>query len=64
MLTKLTGWEFLPVSKMSAGWEPAFAEILPTVRKRHSLSDAWLFFLVLFLVAGIEWVMRRQVGLR
>lgn len=64
MLAKLTGGEFLPVSKMNAGWEPAFAEILPTVRKRHSLSDAWLFFLVLFLVAGIEWVMRRQVGLR
>ena len=64
MLAKLTGGEFLPVSKLSDGWEPAFAEILPTIRKRHSLSDAWLFFVVLFLVAGIEWVMRRQVGLR
>jgi hypothetical protein len=64
MLAKLTGGEFLPVSKLNDGWEPAFAEILPIIQKRHSLADAWLFFIVLFLVAGIEWVMRRQVGLR
>ena len=64
MLAKLTGGEFLPVSALSADWSPTFAEILPSVLKRHGLSDAWLFFLVLFLVAGIEWVMRRQVGLR
>jgi len=64
MLAKLTGGEFLSVSALSADWEPAFAEILPSVRTRHGLSDAWLFFLVLFLAAGIEWVMRRQVGLR
>ena len=64
MLASLTGGKFLPISKMDVDWEPQFADVLPSVRKRHSLSDAWLFFLVLFLAAGIEWVMRRQAGLR
>lgn len=64
MLAKLTGGEFLPVSKLNEGWEPAFAQTLPSIRKRHSLSDAWIFFVVLFILAGIEWIMRRQVGLR
>ena len=64
MLAKLTGGEFLPVSKMDAKWEPTFANVMPSVLKRHSLTDAWVFFLLLFLVAGIEWVMRRQAGLR
>ncbi len=64
MLASLTGGKFLPVSRMNVDWEPEFAELMPSIRKRHNLSDAWLFFLVLFLAAGIEWMMRRQAGLR
>ena len=64
MLANLTGGQFLPVSEMGPDWEPTFAQALPTLRQRHSLADAWFFFLVLFLVTGIEWIMRRQAGLR
>ena len=64
MLANLTGGQFLPVSEMGPDWEPTFAQALPTLRQRHSLADAWFFFLVLFLAAGIEWIMRRQAGLR
>jgi hypothetical protein len=64
MLASLTGGEFLPISNMDADWEPKFADVMPSIRKRHNLAEAWLFFLVLFLAAGIEWMMRRQAGLR
>ena len=64
MLAKLTGGQYLSIDEMKDNWEPKFAEDLPSVRKRHSLANAWILFIVLFLVAGLEWVMRRQAGLR
>jgi hypothetical protein len=64
MLAKLTGGQYLSIDEMKDNWEPTFAEDLPSVRKRHSLANAWILFIVLFLVAGLEWVMRRQAGLR
>jgi hypothetical protein len=63
-LAKLTGGEFLPISQMNANWTPTFAENLPVVRKRRSLADVWPVFIALFLAAGIEWIMRRQAGLK
>jgi len=64
MLAKLTGGQYLSVEEMKNGWEPTFAEDLPSVRKRHSLANAWIIFIILFLLAGSEWIIRRQAGLR
>ena len=64
MLAKLTGGQYLSIDEMKDNWEPNFAEDLPSLRKKHSLANAWILFIVLFLVAGLEWVMRRQAGLR
>ena len=64
MLAKLTGGEYLSIDKMNINWEPTFAKDLPSVRKRHSLANAWLIFVLLFLFAGAEWIIRRQGGLR
>jgi hypothetical protein len=49
---------------MNIDWEPTFAKDLPSVRKRHSLANAWLIFVLLFFLAGAEWIIRRQAGLR
>jgi hypothetical protein len=64
MLAKLTGGQYLSVDQMNSNWDPTFAEDLPSVRKRHSLSNAWIVFILLFLLAGSEWIIRRQSGLR
>ena len=64
MLAKLSGGEYLSIDEMNDDWEPTFAKDLPSVRKRHSLADAWIIFIVLFLLAGSEWIIRRQAGLR
>ena len=64
MLAKITGGDYLHVSDLSSDWQPKFAENLPTLKKRKNLADAWPIFIALFLAAGIEWIMRRQVGLR
>ena len=64
MLARLTGGQFLPINEMSDDWRPTFAESLPTLQKRASLADLWPVFLILFLAAGIEWVIRRQAGLK
>ena len=36
MLASLTGGKFLPVSRMNVDWEPEFAELMPSIRKRHT----------------------------
>ena len=64
MLAKLTGGQYLSVEDMKTNWEPTFKVDLPTVRKRHSLANLWVLFIALFVVAGMEWIMRRQAGLR
>ena len=64
MLAKLTGGEYLKIDELEADWEPAMAEELPLRVERISLADNWVFFLVLFLAAGLEWVFRRQAGLQ
>ena len=64
MLAKLTGGQFLPINEMKDDWRPTFAESIPTLQKRASLTDLWPLFILLFLAAGIEWVIRRQAGLK
>ena len=64
MLANLTGGKYQHISDFDSEWEPKFAEDLPTLKKRKSLADAWPIFIALFIAAGIEWVLRRQVGLR
>ena len=64
MLAKLTGGKYLKIEDLDGDWEPAVAEELPLRVERVSLADNWIFFLVLFLVAGLEWIFRRQAGLQ
>ena len=64
MLAKLTGGNYLHISELNADWEPKFADNLPTLNHRKNLSDAWPIFIALFLAAGMEWITRRQIGLR
>ena len=64
MLAKLTGGKYLKIEDLDGDWEPAVAEELPLRVERVSLADNWVFFLVLFLVAGLEWIFRRQAGLQ
>jgi hypothetical protein len=64
MLANLTGGEYLQINEMNRNWRPVFAENLPSVKKRHSLSNAWVIFILLFLIAGSEWIIRRQAGMR
>jgi hypothetical protein len=54
----------LKIDELDSSWEPKMAEDLPLRVERVSLADNWVFFLVLFLVAGLEWVFRRQAGLQ
>ncbi len=64
MLAKLTGGDYLTIDDMNHKWEPTFAKNLPSVKKRHSLANAWVIFIALFIFAGVEWILRRQGGLR
>ncbi len=64
MLAKLTGGQYLQIDEMNDEWTPTFAEDLPSVRKRHNLANMWIVFILLFLLAGSEWIIRRQAGLR
>ena len=64
MLANLTGGEFLKVENMSDDWMPRLSSALPTISKRSNLADAWPLFLVLFMAAGMEWIIRRKGGLK
>ena len=60
----MNGVEYLKIDELGADWEPSVAEQLPLRVERISLADNWVFFLVLFLAAGLEWVFRRHAGLQ
>jgi hypothetical protein len=64
MLAKLTGGQFLPIAEMNEAWEPTFAKSIPTLQQRASLAEVWPIFILIFLAAGFEWVIRRQAGLK
>ena len=49
---------------MTDTWVPKLSAALPTISKRNDLADAWPLFAVLFLAAGVEWILRRKGGLR
>ena len=48
MLAKLTGGQYLTIDEMRSDWEPNFAVDLPSVRKRHSLINLWVIFILLW----------------
>ena len=64
MLASLTGGEFLPIMSLSSHWEPKLSDNLPTIRTTNKLNEYWLFFIGLFLVVGLEWMIRRKEGLK
>ena len=64
MLAKLTGGELRAVEDLDSAWKPTFAKDLPVVKKKRYLAETWPIFIALFLAAGIEWLLRRQSGLR
>jgi len=64
MLANLTGGSFVRVEDMTDTWVPNLSAALPTINKRNDLANAWPLFAILFLAAGVEWVLRRKGGLR
>ena len=64
MLASLTGGEFLPIMSLSSDWEPKLSDNLPTIRTTNKLNEYWLLFIGLFLVVGLEWMIRRKEGLK
>ena len=64
MLAKISGGEYIPIAKLRHDWSPPLSDSLPATRKTKNLADAWPIFLVLFLLAGIEWIWRRKGGLK
>ena len=64
MLASLTGGEFLPISTLSSDWQPSLSDNLPTIRTTNKLNQYWLLFIGLFLVVGLEWMIRRKEGLK
>ena len=62
MLAKISGGEYIPVAKLRHDWSPPLSDSLPVTRKTKNLADAWPIFLVLFLLAGMEWIWRRKGG--
>ncbi len=63
-LCRMTGGNYYHYRDLDDAAELQLAAGLPTETLRHFPTDSWIFFLVLFLVAGIEWIIRRQAGLR
>ena len=64
MLANLTAGDFLSISNLKEEWEPRFAESIPVLRKKAGLTDFWPVFILLFLACGLEWIWRRQAGLK
>ena len=64
MLAKLTGGQFLNIKEMNDDWIPTFSNAMPTIKQKASLGEFWVLFLLLFIAAGLEWIIRRQAGLR
>jgi hypothetical protein len=64
MLANLTGGKFAHVSDMGSDWIPKLSQTVPTVERRNDLANSWVIFLVLLTTGGLEWILRRKVGLR
>ena len=63
-LSRITGGNYYHYRDMDDAVDLSLAADLPTRTLRHHPTESWLFFLVLFFVAGLEWIIRRQAGLR
>ncbi|MFP6854362.1 MAG: hypothetical protein VB980_01155, partial [Opitutales bacterium] len=63
-LSRLTGGNYYHHTDLDKADDLRLAADLPTRMLRRYPTESWLFFLVLFFVAGLEWIIRRQAGLR
>jgi len=63
-LSRITGGNYHHQRDLDEAADLKLAANLPTLSLRHYPTESWLFFLVLFFVAGLEWLTRRQAGLR
>lgn len=63
-LSRITGGNYHHQRDLDEAIDLKLAANLPTLSLRHYPTESWLFFLVLFFVAGLEWLIRRQAGLR
>ena len=63
-LTRMTGGNYHHFRDIEEASKLKLKADLPTRWLRHHPTESWLFFLVLFFVVGLEWIIRRQVGLR
>ena len=63
-LSRITGGNYHHYRDLDDAVDLRLAADLPTRTLRHHPTESWLFFLVLFFVAGLEWIIRRQAGLR
>ena len=64
MIATMTGGKFTEINRFDRSWMPNLSEDLPTVSRRSDLADIWPLFVLLFLLAGLEWIWRRKEGLR
>lgn len=64
MIATMTGGQFTEIDRFDRSWMPNLSENLPTVSRRSDLADIWPIFVLLFLLAGTEWIWRRKEGLR
>ena len=64
MIATMTGGKFTEIDRFDRSWLPNLSENLPTVSRRSDLADIWPVFVLLFLLAGSEWIWRRKEGLR
>ncbi len=62
-LSRMTGGNYHHYRDLDEAADLKLAADLPTRTLRLHPTESWLFFLVLFFAAGIEWVIRRQAGL-
>ena len=64
MIATLTGGKFSRIGDFDRDWRPALSDRMPTVSQKISLALIWPFFVLLFLFAGVEWILRRKEGLK
>ena len=64
MIATLTGGKFSRIGDFDNDWRPALSDRMPTVSQKISLAQIWPLFVLLFLFAGLEWILRRKEGLK
>ncbi len=64
VISRMTGGKYHHYRDLGEASDLKLAADLPTQMLRNYPTESWLFFLVLFFAAGLEWIIRRQAGLR